>query len=112
MIMEQAIGNHCGYDTPLGQHIVCGDFYYGRVKKRIIPNHDAGGWEFLDEPTRQMDYAAKNQVEKRGQEVVDHSGDPYLFSEICPHCGGELAPVEIRSRPVIPPKGDPTGDGE
>lgn len=110
--MEQAIGNSCGYDKPLGQHIVCGDFYYGRVKKTIIANHDEGGWEFLDILPRIMDYDAKARVEKRGQELIDHSGDPYLFSEICPHCGGELAPVEIRTRPVIPPRGDATGDGE
>jgi hypothetical protein len=61
------------------------------VHNQFGPAKSLGGWVFREGPVRQLNEAAKWKAAYFGQEIADHSHEPYVFTQ-CPFCGRDLAP--------------------
>jgi hypothetical protein len=97
------IGTSCGPREDY--HKVCVAFYFAEKKGQVIANAEEGGWNIIGFAPREMTWRSKFMAGGRGA-FTDHSGDPYLYVEICPFCGGELKPVAVIPRKLLG-SGDP-----
>ena len=75
-----------------GRETICGDFYAAVKSGGMLLDKGRGGWVWTELPKRQMSWQARYYANERGL-FTDNTGEPMLLTEICPFCGGELAPV-------------------
>jgi hypothetical protein len=61
------------------------------VNNQFGPARSLGGWVFREGPERRLNEAAKWKAAYFGQEIEDHSHEPYVHT-CCPFCGRDLAP--------------------
>jgi hypothetical protein len=61
------------------------------VSDAFGPARSLGGWVFREGPVRRLNEAAKWKAAYFGQEIEDHTHEPYVFT-VCPFCGKDLAP--------------------
>ena len=100
--MNEIIGAHCGHSCKFGKHMVCASFYNDVRKGAIRIDQERGGWVDLLGTKRGMSrslWIYKANQRKRG--IPDMEGEDFLLTEICPRCGGELAPVSVKNAVTI-----------
>ena len=69
----------------------CPDRLRALVNEEFGPARTLGGWVFRDGPVRQLNEGAKWKAAYFGQEIADHTHEPYTWVT-CPFCGKDLAP--------------------
>jgi hypothetical protein len=67
----------------------CGRRLLAVIEESFLPARTLGGWVFPGAPERQLNEGAKWKAAYFGQELEDHTHEPFVFV-CCPWCGGEL----------------------
>jgi hypothetical protein len=77
------------YRTALPCSPPCAERHEAVVDEQFLPARSLGGWIFRDGPERQLNEGAKWKAAYFGQELEDHTHEPYTWVS-CPFCGGAL----------------------
>ena len=67
----------------------CKARYHAMAQGEFLWSDMAGGWVFVDLPTRNVNWRTRYIAGEQGRVIEDHTGEPYTWHD-CPFCGFEL----------------------